>query len=495
MSPSRLVALFLLTGTAFGQPPADPLPEHAMARFGTVRFRTGSATAALAFSPDGKQLASWGDAMYKHGECTLWDAATGREVRSVRTRERALLTPAWPAGGPGLAVVKKGEAFAGGRTDTADLIVWDFTADPPASLPAPNRGGAMVVAAGGGPVATSYDVAAVSTDGKRLAVATSVGGKPDTVVVFELKPAKSLTELKRLAAFDAPPVPCKALAFTPAASTWSACAREPRGKEAEAGTVVVWDAAGKIARTTDTPARSGPMERRLPGDVERRRGRRLASGDVFAIEPRHPDSAHPAAGPQRHGEFQAAGVFALAFSHPAGKALATYGSDGMVRLTGMAAGKVTREFGPHRSWPQAVAFSADGKRIASARAGRGDSGVGRESAGKDAVPTGGHEGTVWRVSASADGKLVATEGGDETIRLWDPATGAERRRITVGGNVTACPTDPRRQADGGCRRPVGQSEQALRAWDTATGADATPAGFPKACRPPASSSPRTARRS
>ncbi len=53
------------------------------------------------------------------------------------------------------------------------------------------------------------------------------------------------------------------------------------------------------------------------------------------------------------------------------------------------------------------------------------------AAGIEAVPTGGHSDRVWRLSASADGKMIATDGGDETVRLWDPANGTERRRIPV----------------------------------------------------------------
>src|SRR5204863_5094735 len=56
----------------------DPLPEGAIARFGTVRLRHGSyAIQSVAFSPDGKVLVSVGyDSVIR-----IWDTATGRPVR------------------------------------------------------------------------------------------------------------------------------------------------------------------------------------------------------------------------------------------------------------------------------------------------------------------------------------------------------------------------------------------------------------------------------
>src|SRR5262249_32963477 len=56
----------------------DPLPEGAIARLGTVRFRHGSFITSLAFTPDGKQLISHGDDALR-----IWNATTRRELGHV----------------------------------------------------------------------------------------------------------------------------------------------------------------------------------------------------------------------------------------------------------------------------------------------------------------------------------------------------------------------------------------------------------------------------
>lgn len=55
----------------------DPLPAHALARIGTIRFHHSASVQCLAFSPDGRTLASGAPT----GELRLWEVATGKLLR------------------------------------------------------------------------------------------------------------------------------------------------------------------------------------------------------------------------------------------------------------------------------------------------------------------------------------------------------------------------------------------------------------------------------
>ena len=57
----------------------DPLPEEALARFGTLRFRQGYSVISICFTPDGKAIAIAGNGS-KGRSLGLWDVATGKEL-------------------------------------------------------------------------------------------------------------------------------------------------------------------------------------------------------------------------------------------------------------------------------------------------------------------------------------------------------------------------------------------------------------------------------
>src|SRR5436305_14109765 len=64
-----------------------PLPPGALMRLSETRSRPGARISHLAFSRDGKQLASLGHSMYFEDRLSIWDANTGKELRARSVNE------------------------------------------------------------------------------------------------------------------------------------------------------------------------------------------------------------------------------------------------------------------------------------------------------------------------------------------------------------------------------------------------------------------------
>ncbi len=77
-----------------------------------------------------------------------------------------------------------------------------------------------------------------------------------------------------------------------------------------------------------------------------------------------------------------------------------------------------------------MAFSPDGKRLASASGDRTVK-VWDAATGQETLTLKGHTGDVWSVAFSPDGKRLASASDDRTVKVWD-ARPARRPSLSRG---------------------------------------------------------------
>jgi RNA polymerase sigma factor (sigma-70 family) len=103
----------------------DPLPPGALARLGTVRFRPGHQIQALAYSPDGKTIASGGTG----GTIFLWDAASGKPCGTLVGHKAYVFSLAYSADGKRL--VSTGSESMQPHHNEGKLVLWDLAVGRP----------------------------------------------------------------------------------------------------------------------------------------------------------------------------------------------------------------------------------------------------------------------------------------------------------------------------------------------------------------------------
>jgi WD40 repeat protein len=383
----------------------DPLPEGALARLGTLRFNQRTRlVVALAFSPDGRVLASAGGvSMFLHrgqgfdghqeGSIIFWDPATGKELRRLSGHTGIVRAVAFTRDGKRLA----------SAADDGTARLWDVRSGKELRrLTAMRPAGARWRLAPWGLTRVG--------DGRVLAVF----GDNTTLAVMDV------TAGKEVRGFAPPPGSSpRATAFSPDAKTL--CLAGPQLLLCEAGT-------GRLLRSLPAPEPEVVAVAFSPD------GKALAS-----LSPSRKVCLWDA----RTGKklWQADGVAdyvgSLCFSGD-GAWLAVAGPDGIL-LFSAKTGKPARSLRDRRGRPYGVAaFSPDGKALAWAVGGTVR--VTDLSTGKDRVPLAGHAAPVEGVAFSPGGKRAATAGGH--LCLWDPDTGRLLASAGEGARVTCAAFAP-----------------------------------------------------
>lgn len=119
--------------------------------------------------------------------------------------------------------------------------------------------------------------------------------------------------------------------------------------------------------------------------------------------------------------------FALAWS-PDGKRLASAGADRTIRVHDIATGKQELAIEDHADWVMGLAFSPDGSKLASASRDK-TSKVFDAKTGDSLVTFNGHGESVYGVEFTPDGSQVVSAGADKQVRIWNVSDAKEARKI------------------------------------------------------------------
>jgi WD40 repeat protein len=387
-----------------------------------LRGHQGEVT-SVAFGPSGKVLVSGGGPDYREGQVKLWDVAGGKLLRthfglSDRILDVAVGARKLAAPGGGnrnrlqvAAVSGDGKVFLWDEQSSSEALT--FRAD----------------------TQRLFEIA-FSPDGEKFAT----GGKNSLVRIWNSSGGQEGMYMQ-----GSPYTEC--IRFSPDGKYLASAGRS----SATDGRIFLWDAAtGRMVPLKGTAGQVNglafsPNSRFL---ASARKDRTVRIYNLESQEPPQILSGHIDA------------VLAVAYS-PNGRMLASGDQDGTLRFWDAATGQPRGELPGHGSGVLSLAFSPDSRSLAV-----GYNKVVRlwDVQQRTYREFKGHLQSVNTVVFSPDGSQVASGSKDQTIRIWDVASGKEFLRLEGSvRSVTALAYHP----DGKRLASVG-ADRLVRLWDLVT---------------------------
>ena len=471
-------------------------------RRSTVRVE-GGRTSALAFSPDGQQVA----AACAEGSVRLWDVATGAWVARLHGHTGTVYDVVYSP---------DGRRIVTGSLDET-VRVWDRASG--GSIHVLRGHGSFVRAVafepGGRWIASASEDNAVrlwdAATGKEIGIlrghaafVTDVAFSPDGHRIVSASEDGTVKLWNTAAAEPARTIPHAAwvasLAFFPDGATLAT--------QSQDGAIQLWDAATfrpirRLEPRSDSFLALSPDGRQIAasrnGTVQlwdtatgrplRTLGSHLARTTGLAF---HPDGRQIAAtgwdGTVRLWDVETGeqvrlfrGPWGVAFAasySPDGTRIAASFTDGTIRIWDPADGREVRQLiceNIEAIIPNGLAFSPDGRWLAAcsntADRSPGEVRVFDLATGQRNFTLRGHTSNVISVAFSPDARRIATASFDRTVKLWETETGQEiftLRGHTSGVLAVAFSPDSRRLA-------TGSIDSTAKVWDTQSSTEGPPA--------------------